>query len=545
VNKDTLERETANNQNKIYRQLILLQEAINKLSSSLDQQKTFEVITREFSNIFSAAACSLRLWNEQTNQLSLIYYYGLQKTGEKTPKENYQVSDYPILIDVLAKKKIIQLNVEDQAADENSLVYLRSSGFKSMLLVPLVFNTNVIGLLEVFDNKPRIFEDFETSIVTILANFVSSRYQLIKQLRQLERNKLEQSTLQEASKIISSSLNLNEILTRIAHQVCNLVDATSVYISGFDPSLRSSTILAEYFGADASEKERVSDLDFVYDHTSELSIIEKSMQTGEPMIYHIDGTGLIEADRSYLEKYGGKSVLEIPLKRGGEFNAIIEIWETRHKREFTKNEILLCKTLAQHAAIAIENADLYNQAQKEIESRMFVEEKLRHETLHDSLTGLANRNLFIDRLEQAIYRFTRNEETRFSVMYLDLDKLKQINDTLGHGEGDLAIIQVARALQKSIRKGDTVSRFGGDEFLILLEGTDNSEIINKVIERINSLLGNINIGEDQSINLSASIGIAVSSTNIKNSDDYIQFADIAMYSAKKKGGDRSEFYNPK
>jgi diguanylate cyclase (GGDEF)-like protein len=317
-----------------------------------------------------------------------------------------------------------------------------------------------------------------------------------------------------------------------------------VYISGFDQSLRSSTILAEYFGADASEKERVSDLDFVYDHSSELSIIEKSMQTGEPVIYHIDDLDLIETDRVYLEKYGGKSVLEIPLKRGGEFNAIIEIWETRHKREFTKNEILLCKTLAQHAAIAIENADLYNQAQKEIKSRMFVEGKLRHETLHDSLTGLANRNLFIDRLEQAIYRFTRNEETRFSVMYLDLDNLKQINDTLGHGEGDIAIIQAARALQKSVRKGDTVSRFGGDEFLILLEGIDNSEI-NKIIKRINSLLGKINIGEDQSINLSASIGIAVSSTNIKSSDDYIQFADIAMYSAKKKGGNRSEFYNPK
>lgn len=183
----------------------------------------------------------------------------------------------------------------------------------------------------------------------------------------------EQKTLYESAISLSSSLDLNTILAKLVKQICDLLDATSAYISTLDSNLESSSVVAEYFGKDASDKERISDLGLTYD-IAHLNVISKMLKTGKSVVYHVDDPDIDEYYREYLLENGGVSVLETPLKSGGEFTAYLEVWDTRHKRNFTPNEILLCEAIASQAAIAIDNAYLYKKSREsELRFRSFFE----------------------------------------------------------------------------------------------------------------------------------------------------------------------------
>jgi len=253
---------------------------------------------------------------------------------------------------------------------------------------------------------------------------------------------------------------------------------------------------------------------------------------------------LDENNRAALDKYDGKSVLEIPLKVGGEFNAVIEIWDSRDKRKFTNNEISICQTIALQAAIAIENADLYSKAQEEIKSRKIIEEKLKYEAFHDSLTDLPNRNLLLDRLEQAIFRTKRFEDMNFAVVYVDLDRFKNINDTFGHSKGDNVLIEISRILKRSVREVDTVSRFGGDEFILILEGPLDLKGAKVFAERIQENIRKPIIIDGNKLVITTSMGVTLGSRESNNAEDLLRDADIAMYHAKALGKGRCEIYSP-
>ena len=143
-----------------------------------------------------------------------------------------------------------------------------------------------------------------------------------------------------------------------------------------------------------------------------------------------------------------------------------------------------------------------------------------------------------------IMRTKRFPELQFAVLYLDLDRFKRINDTFGHTEGDRVLIETANNLQSCVREIDTVSRFGGDEFLILLEGELKTE---KALEIADRLLNKLNEPlkiTDVDVVTSASIGIVLSSSEYENPEEYIQDADIAMYHAKSRGKGRYEIFTP-
>ena len=171
-------------------------------------------------------------------------------------------------------------------------------------------------------------------------------------------------------------------------------------------------------------------------------------------------------------------------------NQVVGILEVLSKKEivFAAHEYVIIKLFTDNCATAIENAELFKQTKREIENRKIAEEKLRHDALHDELTGLPNRTLFLDRLERLILRTKRQTMSSFAVIYLDLDSFKLINDTFGHLEGDKVLIEVAKILTNNVRDIDTVSRFGGDEFLVLLDGFSDSENLEEFVNRILELL---------------------------------------------------------
>ncbi|HWM20918.1 MAG TPA: EAL domain-containing protein [Ilumatobacteraceae bacterium] len=179
----------------------------------------------------------------------------------------------------------------------------------------------------------------------------------------------------------------------------------------------------------------------------------------------------------------------------------------------------------------------------DITDRKTVEEALSYQAFHDGLTDLANRALFIDRVEHALHR---NSRTAFeaAVLFLDLDGFKTVNDSLGHVAGDVLLKEVAQRLNQAVRAGDTVARLGGDEFAILIEQSphplDESEA---VAERVLQALATPIVLESQAVTVSASIGIATSGADT-TATSLLRDADVAMYRAKTSGKARWCVYDP-
>jgi diguanylate cyclase (GGDEF)-like protein/PAS domain S-box-containing protein len=166
-----------------------------------------------------------------------------------------------------------------------------------------------------------------------------------------------------------------------------------------------------------------------------------------------------------------------------------------------------------------------------------------HRVLYDQLTGLSNRTLFIDQLERTMKRTKRQPDYLFAVIFLDCDRFKIINDSLGHLVGDQLLIQVGKRLLKCLRPGDIVARLGGDEFAILLENVKDVNDATRIAHRMNqelmqpfSLMGHL-------VYISASIGIALNSQNCQQPEDLLRNADTAMYRAKALGKARYEVFD--
>jgi diguanylate cyclase (GGDEF)-like protein/PAS domain S-box-containing protein len=180
---------------------------------------------------------------------------------------------------------------------------------------------------------------------------------------------------------------------------------------------------------------------------------------------------------------------------------------------------------------------------QDITDRKLAEQQLHHDAFHDALTGLPNRALFMDHLKLAIARSRRNATTKFAVLYLDLDRFKVINDSLGHTIGDQLLVGIADRLKKNLRPGDTVARLGGDEFTVLIEDiADETESI-QVAERIQKELSVPFTLSGREVFTTVSMGIAPSATGYERAEDILRDADTAMYRAKSAGKARYEIFD--
>jgi diguanylate cyclase (GGDEF)-like protein/PAS domain S-box-containing protein len=178
--------------------------------------------------------------------------------------------------------------------------------------------------------------------------------------------------------------------------------------------------------------------------------------------------------------------------------------------------------------------NLIVQAQ-DVSARRRAEAELYHNAYHDNLTQLSNRVHFDEQLNRAIARVQRHPEQRFAVMYLDFDRFKMVNDSLGHKAGDELLVNVARRLKAMLRETDALARLGGDEFAILVEDLHRQRDAVDLAERIHKELQKPMLLGAMEVAISASIGITFSTNNYQSSDQIVRDADIAMYKAKSKG----------
>ena len=188
----------------------------------------------------------------------------------------------------------------------------------------------------------------------------------------------------------------------------------------------------------------------------------------------------------------------------------------------------------------LESANL--NLRKQIAERRKAEQQLYFEAHHDALTKLPNRAMFSDRLSYAIRHLKRHPDQRFAVLFIDLDRFKMINDTLGHHAGDLFLVEIANRLRSCVRDNDILARLGGDEFVVLLDAL-KSDDVEEISTRIISSIEKPYIIEKNTLYSSASIGITLCNRHYKNAEEILRDADAAMYQAKGLGRGRYVFFD--
>ncbi len=180
---------------------------------------------------------------------------------------------------------------------------------------------------------------------------------------------------------------------------------------------------------------------------------------------------------------------------------------------------------------------------RDITSRKLMEEQMRHQALHDQLTGVGNRTMCLDRIAQGLERSKRRDDYFYAVVFMGLDRFKLINESMGHAFGDKLLMEVSRRLLGGVRELDTVSRFGGDEFVLFLEELASPREAVQIVQRICNRLREPIIIDDKQVSITASLGVVLSPADYEKPADLVRNATIAMYRAKEGGRDRYKVFN--
>ncbi len=256
----------------------------------------------------------------------------------------------------------------------------------------------------------------------------------------------------------------------------------------------------------------------------------KAMTLNEHDIYVVDYK---------LGKHSGLELISESIKKGGRTPIILLTGQGDTEVDFQamKAGVMDYLVKGQTDSFLLERSIRYAMERKRLEEQLFFN------AFHDALTGLPNRELFMDRLGRVFERRKRHEDYMFAVFYLDLDRFKLINDSLGHLKGDKLLVAVAKRLISCVRASDTVSRHGGDEFVLILDDIKTTTDILIVADRLLKELPLPFNLDGEEVFISASIGIAISTIAYKNVEHLLSAADSAMYRAKELGKARYEIYS--
>lgn len=333
----------------------------------------------------------------------------------------------------------------------------------------------------------------------------------------LHRRNAYLNSLHETALSLTNRPGLEDLLKDIVERACSLLHTSHGFICHLEPGGEMLEVKAgcgvyhHYVGA-LHEKGR--------------TFCGAIWENGRPLAvedYHNWAEQSAISERPYGLNVI-KSALGAPIKSDLETVGIIGLG-FESKRLFNRDELDLLKGFAGLAFIALDNARLRSALQEELTERRQYEEKLRYISLHDSLTGLHNRNFF----EKEMHRLDREQCISAGIIMCDIDGLKLINDSFGHHTGDAILLAAAGIIKKAVRKEDLVTRIGGDEFAILLPTCDK-QLVEKVCQRIHAVMTDYNASNPR-LALSMSIGFALGN-NHKGINDILKEADNNMYSEK-------------
>ena len=391
--------------------------------------------------------------------------------------------------------------------------------------------------------KDRLFR-LPTVLKRALQEFELRRQQKAA-IAQIQQQAKRETIVNRIVQAMRQTLLLEEVLQTTVDQLHEAlqVDRCGIFQPNVDPATPSTIGYLSYL-SDARES-LLGNSCMLYEH------YRNTLDADQPVVIHDIASDQIPSSiRVASQAYGVRSTMIMPLLYQQSSLGGICLQQCDRQRNWTDDEVTLVKAIADQCAIAIHQAKLYQQAQTELAERQRIEAQLRHDAFHDSLTGLPNRALLINRLEHALHlmqrRSIRQQTTnvlQFAVLFLDLDRFKVINDSLGHTVGDRLLKKVAQQLQSCLRMGDTVARLGGDEFVVLLEDIQSATDALEAAHRVHAVLKAPIVLDGHEIFITASIGIALSAEYYTAPDQLLRDADIAMYRAKRRNRGQYEIFD--
>ena len=335
-----------------------------------------------------------------------------------------------------------------------------------------------------------------------------------------ERKKAQaiQSALYRIAEVMSTAKDMQHFYSAIHDIFSELTYAKNFYIALYDPT---SQMLSFPYYADE------------YDPPPPPTLLSKGLteyvlRTGQPLLASPEKFEEL-VQRGEVESVGAPSLdwCGVPLKTKDNTFGVLVVQSYNPNIRFSEKDMEVLIFVSQHIASAVE--------------RKQAAETIRHLAYHDSLTSLPNRMLFRDRFLHALALAHRKKEI-LAMLFLDLDRFKKINDTLGHAAGDRLLQAVSERLKKTLREGDTIARLGGDEFMILLLGLKAVEDAAKVADKILQAIRPSFLIDGQELHMTTSIGISLYPYDGQDTDTLVKNADIALYRAKEYGRNNYQLY---
>ncbi|MBA6336838.1 EAL domain-containing protein [Colwellia sp. BRX8-7] len=550
---------------------------LNQLSHDCaDLSMFYGQVHQSIASVMRAENFYIALYDQTLSTLEFVYDVDEKDDYPlgKSPLEAFAGSMTCYVIET-AKSLLATPEIVTELEANNSIKRIGSDS-TDWLGVPLLNDGVVIGVMAVQSYSEALryqVDDLELMeftaqhIVTAmtrlhdherLQNAVNSRTrELMKQIREREKSELLQESLFKISELTNdATLHIDEFYSMVHNIVGQLINAQNFYITKYDQ--HSKTLTFVYYLDQNSTNAAVDSQPRVLGN----GFTEYIIRTGETQLLNYPKMyALYQQGETKEPQKETKSWLGVPLIHSGVVLGAMVLQSYNLATTFTEQDAELLKFVSQHVASAIQRRDILEVERQshilleqqvklrtvaledEIKQRKQAEEKLQHTASHDILTGLPNRTLFINLLNHAIACHKRKADLKFAVLFLDLDRFKVVNDSLGHHAGDLLLQEIAKELKVLVRDKDTVARLGGDEFVILIEDLESNHEAYDIAQRITDFLATPFTIENQSIFIGTSIGVLFNNERYDSADIMLRDADTAMYHAKDKGKGRYEVFD--
>ncbi len=349
------------------RELLTLQSANAAISSTLDLDYVLKTVTIEMANLLNVDTCFISSWNQTESTVTILASYGPDEgvLKEDLAPNTYPLAKYPLTKQVLTQQRIIQLTTSQPHIEPAQLRYMQKYNAKTLLMLPMVLQGRIIGIVNVVDTQTeRVFTEQQIESAKFLAHQAARSIENARLYDEICRILKEQLALREARAAISSSLDLKTVLNRIAEQISQVLNVTSAYICDFEAETMQSTILAQYINPQTGSQEQPSRVGLIYNMLTAFPGSLENLQMGQPGVIHLDSPTLAKTEQARMKQLNIQTTLIIPIQAGGQVIGYANLEESRQQREFTSGEIALGQDIAQQAAIAIENARLFNQTEQ-------------------------------------------------------------------------------------------------------------------------------------------------------------------------------------
>ena len=451
--------------------------------------------------------------------------------------------------------------------------------------VPLVRGNEVVGgiVVQSYTESARFGEE-DRALLAYVAQHILTALEHKQTLTDLERHVAERTdALREANQVLQQQVierqrgeHLQAALFRIA-ELANTTDSLDEFYEAVHRVVGSLLYSRNFYIALLAENQHELLFPYSVDEFDPLrkprelgkGLTEYVLRTGTPLLADREGITRLQTTGEVVS-YGTLSScwLGVPLICVDRTVGVLVVQSYADDHRYTLRDQELLTFVSYHIANALERkrhaeslkhayaeleqrvaertaelAAANRELRGEIERRERIERQLKHETLHDSLTGLPNRALLLDRLGAALARYVRDPRRLFAVLFLDLDRFKIINDSVGHLLGDELLEEVGRRIADCLEPRDVVARLGGDEFAVLLTDIENDEDATASAQRLIDVLNAPIRLANKEVFTSASIGIAVAAQRYRKAEDLLRDADVAMYRAKAEGRHRYALFD--